>query len=46
LVFEVPPDEIPSIKNVVKEEMEGAAELSVPLLVDMGTGANWVETKE
>ena len=46
LVFEVPPEELPSIKRVVKEEMEGAAELSVPLLVDMGTGANWVETKQ
>jgi len=29
----------------VKGEMEHAATLSVPLLVDVGTGANWVETK-
>jgi DNA polymerase-1 len=45
LVFEVPPGEIPEVKRIVKEEMESAAALSVPLLVDIGTGANWVETK-
>jgi DNA polymerase I-like protein with 3'-5' exonuclease and polymerase domains len=31
--------------TLVKEQMENAAELAVPLLVDMGTGANWLETK-
>ena len=45
LVFEVPPDEMDSVKAVVKHEMEHAAKLSVPLVVDMGTGANWVDTK-
>jgi DNA polymerase-1 len=45
LVFEVPPDEVESTKLVVKREMEGAAQLTVPLLVDMGTGANWLDTK-
>jgi DNA polymerase I-like protein with 3'-5' exonuclease and polymerase domains len=29
----------------VKAEMEGAADLAVPLVVDIGTGANWLETK-
>ena len=45
LVFEVPPDEMDSVKTVVKHEMEHAAQLSVPLVVDMGTGANWLDTK-
>ncbi|MEO8620274.1 MAG: DNA polymerase I [bacterium] len=45
LVFEVPIGEVEAVTRLVKEEMEGAAVLSVPLLVDVGTGANWVETK-
>jgi DNA polymerase-1 len=45
LVFEAPPAEIPKLRDLVREEMENAAELSVPLVVDAGTGSNWVETK-
>jgi len=45
LVFEVPYQELESVGALVKNEMEHAASLSVPLLVDVGTGANWVETK-
>jgi len=30
---------------LVRAEMEGAATLSVPLVVDVGTGKNWLETK-
>lgn len=45
LVFEVPPDELDEVKKVVKHEMENAAQLSVPLVVDLGTGANWLESK-
>jgi DNA polymerase-1 len=45
LVFEAPPEELDALRNVIREEMEGAAELSVPLVVDIGVGANWVETK-
>jgi DNA polymerase-1 len=45
LVFEVVPDELDEIKTVVKQQMEHAAELSVPLMVDIGVGKNWVETK-
>jgi DNA polymerase I-like protein with 3'-5' exonuclease and polymerase domains len=29
----------------VKHEMEHAASLSVPLVVDVGAGRNWLETK-
>lgn len=45
LVFEVPSDEVDEVKRVVRHEMEHAAELSVPLVVDLGTGANWLESK-
>jgi DNA polymerase-1 len=45
LVFEVPPAELEAMRAMVKHEMEHAAALSVPLVVDLGTGENWVETK-
>ncbi len=43
LVFEVPEGEVEGFGKVCKEVMEGAMELSVPLVVDMGTGRNWRE---
>jgi DNA polymerase-1 len=45
LVFEVPPIELDQVQELVKYEMENAAQLSVPLVVDLGVGANWLETK-
>ncbi len=45
LVFEVAADELDELTALVKREMEGAASLSVPLLVDVGVGKNWLETK-
>ena len=45
LVFEATPAELGRLQTMVRQEMEGAARLSVPLVVDIGTGANWVETK-
>ncbi len=45
LVFEVPERELDELRTLVVQEMEGAAELSVPLVVDVGVGANWLETK-
>lgn len=45
LVFELPPDEEPVLSALVKREMEGAATLIVPLLVEMGMGGNWVAAK-
>ncbi len=45
LVFEAPSNELPRLRDLVRNEMENAAELSVPLVVDVGTGSNWVETK-
>ncbi|HSJ64137.1 MAG TPA: DNA polymerase I [Gemmatimonadaceae bacterium] len=46
LVFEVPPDEIDAVRALVIREMEHAAALDVPLVVDVGIGENWMETKE
>jgi DNA polymerase-1 len=43
LVFEAPEGEIVSLSEMVKEEMEGAIRLSVPIKVDVGTGKNWFE---
>jgi len=43
LDFEVPPNEIETVKTVIKNEMENCIKLSIPLLVDIGTGANWLE---
>lgn len=41
LLFEVPKDEIKTMKELVKYNMENAVKLSVPLKVDMKTGSNW-----
>jgi len=45
LVFEVPPQELEPLQALVVREMEHAAELSVPLVVDVGIGDDWLETK-
>jgi DNA polymerase-1 len=45
LVFEVPTPELDEVTALVKSEMEHAATLSVPLVVETGVGANWLETK-
>jgi DNA polymerase-1 len=41
LVFEVPEKELDEMKSLVREQMEKAYALSVPLLVEMGVGPNW-----
>jgi len=43
LNFDVPKEELESVKILVKESMESACELKVPLVVDMGEGRNWLE---
>jgi DNA polymerase I len=45
LVFEVPPGELDTMRSLVRTHMEGAAELAVPLVVDLGVGPNWLEAK-
>ena len=43
LVLEVPKADLAATEELVREGMEGAMELKVPLLVDMHSGANWAE---
>jgi len=43
LVFEVAEDQVDDLVKEVKERMESAAELKVPLIVDAGVGENWDE---
>ncbi len=45
LLFEVPEDEVEDVSRQVREEMEGAIDLDVPLKVDIGVGATWYECK-
>ena len=43
LIFDVPEKELDDTVTVVKDVMESAADLSVPLVVDTGHGQNWDE---
>ena len=45
LVFEAPTDELSEVTEMVRREMESAAELQVPLVVEVGIGPNWLESK-
>jgi DNA polymerase-1 len=41
LVFEVPEAEMDGMRSLVREQMESAHQLSVPLMVEIGVGKNW-----
>lgn len=43
LVFEVRKDDADRLAALVKQVMESAAALSVPLVVETGTGTNWAD---
>ena len=43
LVFDAHKDELETIKPIIKEEMENAYKMTVPLDVEMGIGENWLE---
>jgi DNA polymerase-1 len=43
LNFDVRPGELDRVKEITRKEMEQATTLSVPLLVEMGEGKNWLE---
>ncbi|HBG58770.1 MAG TPA: DNA polymerase I, partial [Porphyromonadaceae bacterium] len=42
LNFNVIPDELPRLRQIVTEEMEHAFRLQVPLKTDLGVGENWL----
>lgn len=43
LNFDVLPEELARVSQIVKEEMENAYRGRVPLVADCGTGGNWLE---
>ena len=45
LLFEVPEAQAESVAELVRDRMEHAVELGVPLTVDVGIGRNWKEAK-
>ena len=45
LLFEAEPNALEETTKLIKETMEGCVKLNVPLLVDIGIGDNWMETK-
>lgn len=45
LLIDCPKNELVKVKEIVKDKMENAYKLSVPLKVDIGIGKNWYEAK-
>ncbi len=45
LLIETPANEAEYVKKILREEMEAAADISVPLEVSVSTGTDWYETK-
>ena len=45
IILEVPRDELLAMKALVKETMEAAVELAVPLIADENEGCTWYEAK-
>jgi DNA polymerase-1 len=45
LVFEAPAAEIPALTHLVRDAMTTALDLSVPLKVDLASGANWLDVE-
>ncbi len=45
LLFEAPVGEVTAASEIIKREMESAAELDVPLIADIGSGDNWMNAK-
>lgn len=43
LVFEVPPEEVAAVSELIRKEMEHVWELEIPLKVHVGVGENWAQ---
>jgi DNA polymerase I len=46
LIFEVPPEEVEVMTELVRHHMENVVQLQVPLVVDIGIGPNWLDAKK
>jgi DNA polymerase-1 len=46
LVAEASIAEAEAVKELMRRHMEGAADLKVPLVVDVGIGENWLDAKK
>jgi DNA polymerase-1 len=44
-LFEAPADEVKKASEIIKREMEAAADLDAPLVVEVGAGDNWMDAK-
>jgi len=45
LLFEVPESRADEFAEIVRDKMQSAVKLDVPLTVDVGIGKNWKEAK-
>jgi DNA polymerase-1 len=41
LLFEAPPEEVPSVEGLARDIMEAALPLAVPVVVDVKSGTDW-----
>ncbi len=46
LIFDTPAEELPVVKELVREYMENALQLDVPLVVDLKIGPNWYDVRK
>lgn len=46
LIFDVPPDELVAVQDLVKKLMENALQLDVPMIVDLKIGHNWYDVRK
>jgi len=46
LVFDVAPDEVEQLKEIVLDKMQNALQLDMPIVVDLGVCKNWYEAHE
>jgi DNA polymerase-1 len=43
LVFDVPKSETEQMKKIIQDRMQNAIQMKVPIVVEIGTGTNWLE---